>query len=97
MIVEASGRPCACGNRGCLERYVSLSSAQAALTGKPEGDTPVDPARLNEAFLAGEPSIVTWVDEAARKLQQAIITPRESPRSANDHRGRPCRDRSWKR
>jgi predicted NBD/HSP70 family sugar kinase len=74
MIVEASGRLCACGNRGCLERYVSLSAAQSALTGKPEGEQPVDPARLNEAFLAGQPSIVAWVDEAARKLMQAVIT-----------------------
>ena len=88
MIVEANGRPCACGNRGCLERYVSLSAAQAALTGKPEGDTPVDPARLNKAFLAGEPSLVTWVDEAARKLKQAIVGARKSARSADDHRGR---------
>ena len=73
MIVEADGRPCACGNRGCLERYVSLSAAQSALTGKPEGEGTVDPPRLSEAFMSGEPSIVAWVHEAARRLSQAVV------------------------
>ena len=39
VVVEPGGRPCACGNRGCLERYASLSAAQHALDGRPEGGT----------------------------------------------------------
>lgn len=27
MIIEANGRQCPCGNRGCLEHYVSLQAA----------------------------------------------------------------------
>ncbi|MGC4075347.1 MAG: ROK family transcriptional regulator [Nibricoccus sp.] len=31
MIVAPNGKPCPCGNRGCLERYLSLSAAQEFL------------------------------------------------------------------
>jgi predicted NBD/HSP70 family sugar kinase len=73
MIVEPNGKPCPCGNRGCLERYVSLSSAQAALTGLAEGAEPVDPERLASAHAAGEPRLSAWLEDAAARLRQAII------------------------
>jgi predicted NBD/HSP70 family sugar kinase len=73
MIVEPNGRPCPCGNRGCLERYVSLSAAQAAFTGLPEGAEPIDPERLARAYAAGDPRLLAWLEEAAAKLRQVLV------------------------
>jgi predicted NBD/HSP70 family sugar kinase len=73
VIVEPNGRPCPCGNRGCLERYVSLSSALAALTGLPEGAEPVDPERLAKAHAAGDRGLLAWLEDAAAHLRQAIV------------------------
>ncbi|MFI5015116.1 MAG: ROK family transcriptional regulator [Hyphomicrobiales bacterium] len=73
VVVEPGGRPCPCGNRGCLERYASLSSAQAAMTGRPEGAVPVDPDRLAKAHAAGNSRLLAWLDDAAMHLRQAII------------------------
>lgn len=72
VVVAPEGRPCPCGNRGCLERYVSLSAAQAALSGGAEGSEPVDPMRLAAAFAAGERRVIAWLDEAATHLRRAI-------------------------
>jgi glucokinase len=33
MTIVAGGKPCACGNRGCWERYASATSAAALYTG----------------------------------------------------------------
>jgi len=70
VVVDPGGRACACGNRGCLERYVSLSAAQAALDDLPEGSTAIDPAgiaaRLNE--------LGPWLDQAAQHLATACVT-----------------------
>ncbi len=73
VIVEPNGKPCPCGNRGCLERYVSLSSAQSALTGLQEGAEPVDTDLLAHAHAAGEPRLAAWLEEATGRLRQAII------------------------
>jgi predicted NBD/HSP70 family sugar kinase len=72
VVTAPGGRPCPCGNSGCLERYASLSAAQAALTGQPEGGVPVDPAALLRAFEAGAPALLAWLDEAARHLSVAV-------------------------
>ena len=72
VVSVPGGRPCPCGNRGCLERYASLSAAQAALTGRPEGSARVDPAGLLRAFEAGAPALLAWVAEAALHLEQAV-------------------------
>lgn len=70
IVVEAGGRPCACGNRGCLERYASLSAAQHALDGRPEGLSRIDPSRMADRIDAMGP----WIDLAARHLATACIT-----------------------
>lgn len=70
MIVVPDGRPCPCGNRGCLERYVSLRAAYEALE-LPDPDHG-DPA----ALLAGDGTtparLERWLDEAAPRLRQAV-------------------------
>ena len=70
VVVAPGGRPCACGNRGCLERYASLSAAQQALDGLPEGSSRVDPLRIAAAIDRLGP----WIELAAEHLATACIT-----------------------
>jgi predicted NBD/HSP70 family sugar kinase len=72
LVVEPGGRPCPCGNRGCLERYTSLTSAMAALTGRPEQEAEPDPERLEAALAAGEPAMQTWLTEAGHAIGRAV-------------------------
>ncbi|MFT8245893.1 ROK family transcriptional regulator [Roseomonas sp. BN140053] len=72
LVVVPGGRPCSCGNQGCLERYASLSAAQAALTGTPEGTEAVDPDQLSRALAAGDPRMLRWLEEAATHLRHAV-------------------------
>src|SRR3954465_9833871 len=69
MIVVPDGRQCPCGNRGCLERYVSLQAAYEALEiGDLAHATPqmlLDPAPVARARLDA------WLDEAAPRLRLA--------------------------
>ncbi|MDQ0392329.1 ROK family transcriptional regulator [Labrys monachus] len=66
MIVVPGGRPCPCGNRGCLERYVSLSAAQEFLADDPASDTAIDLAAASPERLE------RWIDEAAPHLAAAV-------------------------
>lgn len=66
MIVVPNGKPCPCGNRGCLERYLSLSAAQEFLA-----DQPGSPA-LSELDGAISAPVERWVEEAAPYLASAV-------------------------
>lgn len=72
FVVDSGGRACACGNRGCLERYASLSAAQAALDGGAEDSATVDLDRLAQGLAARDPRLLAWLDDAARHLRHAI-------------------------
>ncbi len=74
MISVPAGRPCPCGNRGCLERYVSLSAAHAALTGEAEDFQPFDFSILERALEQRVPALLAWMEEAANRLRDAVIT-----------------------
>jgi predicted NBD/HSP70 family sugar kinase len=69
IVVVPGGRPCSCGNRGCLERYASLSAAQAVLAGAPEGAVAVEVAEL----AASEHRLGAWMDDAAAHLATACM------------------------
>jgi predicted NBD/HSP70 family sugar kinase len=73
-IVVPGGHPCACGSRGCLERYASLSAATAALDGTGEGLAPVEPARLAGAMREQQPALLGWIRMAGRCLGTALRT-----------------------
>ena len=65
-VIEPGGRECYCGNRGCLERYVSLQAAYEfcgldPMTALPEDLLEVDPALFDR-----------WVDTMLTPLRQAI-------------------------
>ncbi|WP_046167513.1 ROK family transcriptional regulator [Chromobacterium vaccinii] len=68
MMVVPAGRPCDCGNRGCLERYVSLQALyeELGIAGSPLATPEHLAARGIDA--AGE----RWLDAAAGPLRQAI-------------------------
>ncbi|WP_342362095.1 ROK family transcriptional regulator [Terrarubrum flagellatum] len=74
LISVPGGLPCACGNSGCLERYVSLSAAQSALTGEPEGARAVDVAALAAAYAAKNPRLTAWISAAGIHLRNAIVS-----------------------
>jgi predicted NBD/HSP70 family sugar kinase len=68
MIIEANGRSCPCGNRGCLERYVSLQAAFEFLGANSSHkiSSPRDVANMSALDLKG------WILDAAPKLAIAI-------------------------
>lgn len=74
LVTDTGGRPCPCGNRGCLERYASVSLALKAL-----GATHADAIRHDDldriaaAFSNGDPRLSVWLNEAALSLRQAIV------------------------
>ncbi|WEK50740.1 MAG: ROK family transcriptional regulator [Candidatus Kaistia colombiensis] len=62
------GDPCPCGNRGCLERYVSRDALDRRLKA-------VDPKATIEAALTDHPVVIdAWLEEAAPVLNSAIAT-----------------------
>ncbi|WP_434669521.1 ROK family transcriptional regulator [Klebsiella sp. B345] len=66
IVVHPGGRPCYCGNEGCLERYVSLQAAYEfcgldPYRALPEDLLAVDAARFDR-----------WIDTALPSLRQAI-------------------------
>ncbi|KRE24442.1 hypothetical protein ASE66_04220 [Bosea sp. Root483D1] len=74
LVVDTNGRPCPCGNRGCLERYASVSLALKAL-----GDVQAatvrhgDLDRIAKALDDGDVRLLAWLDEAAASLRQAVV------------------------
>jgi predicted NBD/HSP70 family sugar kinase/biotin operon repressor len=72
VIVEPGGRPCPCGNRGCLERYVSLSAAMAAVRNNPQNGQPIDLDELTRRLAEKDPVILAWLGLAAGHLRTAI-------------------------
>jgi len=68
--VVANGRACYCGNRGCLERYLSLHSLAEDL-GIPE---PHDRGKevLSRMLAEDDPKLLAWCREAAGHLRNAV-------------------------
>ena len=62
------GELCPCGNRGCLERYLSLDALDRRLRRK-NGR-----ADLRTAIDRGSPVIDQWIGEAAPLLRAAVVT-----------------------
>jgi predicted NBD/HSP70 family sugar kinase len=68
--VVPGGKPCYCGNAGCLERYLSLHSLAEALgiAGEPDRDAQIA-ARLERN---DDPVLLSWCRQAADRLRDAI-------------------------
>jgi predicted NBD/HSP70 family sugar kinase len=70
MIVESEGRPCHCGNRGCLEQYVSLRAAYQAVGDRHPGRT--SPDELVRRLDAGDTRLDDWIASTLAPLRRAI-------------------------
>ncbi|WP_020594168.1 ROK family transcriptional regulator [Kiloniella laminariae] len=70
IIVEPEGRLCDCGNRGCLERYVSLCAAYEAIGETQEKHR--SPEQLEKLLDQKDPAFMGWLTEAAEKLRRGI-------------------------
>ncbi|MCG8707173.1 ROK family transcriptional regulator [Brenneria sp. 4F2] len=66
IVVQPDGRPCYCGNHGCLERYVSLQAAYEHCGLDPESALPDDLLAVDAALFDG------WIDSMLPPLRQAI-------------------------
>ena len=71
MIVEAGGKLCSCGNRGCLEQYASMGSALQAVASRSQDLSNQD--QLVRAFVARDPGLMRWIEDAAIHLRTAIV------------------------
>jgi predicted NBD/HSP70 family sugar kinase len=71
LPIEVDGIPCACGNRGCLERYVSLHAAYAHLAAA--GVEAASPADLAGRRAARHPAVLDWIATAAPRLRRALV------------------------
>ncbi len=64
------GKPCYCGNRGCLERYLSLHSLAEALG---VADAPNrDALIVAQLERDSDPALHEWCREAAERLRDAV-------------------------
>ncbi|GAA2511634.1 ROK family transcriptional regulator [Winogradskya humida] len=80
--IHYDGRPCPCGNRGCVERYASMTAvadtarADADLAGRLrlEGSVPEVYDAVARAAVSGDPGAYALLDEAAGRLAVAAAS-----------------------
>jgi predicted NBD/HSP70 family sugar kinase len=70
MIVEPGGLPCVCGNRGCLERYLSLRAVFEWLE-LPDPDH-ATPELLTELLARGDERLERWIEFVLPPMRRAI-------------------------
>lgn len=71
-VVSPGGRPCPCGQRGCLESYASVYALREKLAEAGIERTGV--ADLEALFIARHPILAAWVEEAAAHLAPMVAT-----------------------
>lgn len=68
LTVEPDGRLCGCGNRGCLEQYVSATAIAACAARQGEGEGRAGAAGVAARALEGNPQAAAIFEEAGRYL-----------------------------
>jgi glucokinase len=68
ITVEPNGRPCGCGNRGCLEQYASATAIAACAAGLWGGGVSPSAAAVAEHALNGEAAAAVIFEEAGSYL-----------------------------
>jgi predicted NBD/HSP70 family sugar kinase len=66
MPIVPGGRPCSCGNEGCLETYVSVHALATALAEAGAAPDLADPAATDH------PAVAAWIETAVPPLRRAI-------------------------
>jgi glucokinase len=82
LMVEAQGRPCGCGSRGCLEQYASargiVRNVRELLAADPSGELAQVPQRRLSSHLVGEAArrgdtvALAALQHAGRRLGQVL-------------------------
>lgn len=72
--VSPDGKLCYCGNRGCLERYLSLHSLSEALGLHINELRDHGKETLARMLDTGDPQLLAWCRQAAQCLQNAVCT-----------------------
>ncbi|WP_112663332.1 ROK family protein [Microvirga flavescens] len=70
IIVAPGGKPCPCGNRGCLERYASPHALKERLSAG--GIACDDPLELEALHRQAHPIVREWIAEAAFYLSPVV-------------------------
>jgi predicted NBD/HSP70 family sugar kinase len=70
VVATPHGLPCACGQRGCLERYASIHALREFLA--QAGIPAADLAGLERLHARGEPALAKWLDDAAGRLSPIV-------------------------
>ncbi|MGO4704624.1 ROK family protein [Microvirga sp. 2MCAF38] len=70
IIVAPGGKPCPCGNRGCLERYASWHALKEHLSAK--GIVCDDPSEIETLPRDARPFVKEWIAEAATYLSPVV-------------------------
>lgn len=73
MIVEPGGRQCACGQRGCLERYSSATAIVSAINASVAESSAKDGAEAVALVQRGDPAATRAWREACRYLALACV------------------------
>ncbi|WP_274388976.1 ROK family protein [Streptomyces cavernae] len=73
VVVRPGGTDCACGQRGCLERYASASAVSQAWA-LAKGDPDADAADCARAVAAGDPSAAAVWQDAVDALADGLVT-----------------------
>ncbi|WP_244526394.1 ROK family transcriptional regulator [Wenxinia saemankumensis] len=69
VVAAPGGRPCPCGQNGCLERYASTHALRESLLAAGRSG---DLAELDTAHPDADPVLSAWLDEAAAHLGPVI-------------------------
>jgi predicted NBD/HSP70 family sugar kinase len=70
VVVAPRGKPCPCGQRGCLERYASLHALKERLG--EAGYANVDFAAIERLHREGSPVLGEWISETADYLSPMV-------------------------
>ena len=77
VTINAEGKRCVCGNRGCLEQYVNMDAieerARRAMSDGEAGDR-VTLESIGKAYESGHAAVVRVVDDIAEKLFRGIYS-----------------------
>lgn len=64
------GKPCYCGNHGCLERYLSLHSLSEFIRGAPDAE--LTQTEIRALIAAEDRGLMEWCTQAATHLRSAV-------------------------
>ena len=70
LIVAPGGRPCGCGNRGCMEQYASAGGV--AISYREAGGDVLSARNIAELAAQGDTAAVAAYEQAGERLAQAL-------------------------